>query len=249
MKFIKHYYQYGTFLIILILYLLFRILDVTQFTEATNYFSFPLFFIFLIIFFISLLIQPIQKKTIIQMNDWILFLSVSISFILLVFSFFIIPSNVNQQSMMPTLNDGDRIMITHFMYTPNRGDIIVIEVNKHEYPMIPSSTFITGDHVYFVKRLIGLPGDTISFEIENGQRLLFINNQKVVSVSGHAYIVTEQQQLFLETQIQNGSLSAYFVLGDNSQASLDSIEFGQVQEKDIMGKVLFKLWPFGVIYE
>lgn len=249
MKSFKNYYQYVVLLVILILALLFRFIEVTQFREASKYFSFPLFFVFLGIFILSLLLKPIQKKVIIQLNEWILFLSISFSFILLIFSFFIIPSNVNQQSMMPTLKDGDRILISHFLYTPERGDIIVIEVNNNDYPMIPSSTFYTEDTIYFVKRLVGLPGDTITFEIENGQRFLYINDQKVVSVSGHAYLVTEQQQIFLETQIQDGYLTSYFVLGDNSQASLDSVEFGQVQAEDIMGKVIFKLWPFGGIYE
>lgn len=245
----KTYYQHLILLIVLSLFLIFSFSDVTRFTEASRYFSMPLFFVFLLIFFISILIKPYANKLLTQINDWMMFLAVSLSFILLIFSFIIIPSNVNQQSMMPTLNDGDRIIISHFMYTPKRGDIVVIEVNNEDYPLIPSSTFSDEDIIYFVKRLVGLPGDRMSFVIENGQRILYINNEKIVSISGHSYVVTEQQQLFLETQLENGVLTQYFVLGDNSQASLDSIEFGHVLEEDIMGKVIFRLWPFGGIYE
>lgn len=245
----KTYYQHLILLIVLSLFLIFSFSDVTRFTEASRYFSMPLFFVFLMIFFISILIKPYANKLLTQINDWMMFLAVSLSFILLIFSFIIIPSNVNQQSMMPTLNDGDRIIISHFMYTPKRGDIVVIEVNNEDYPLIPSSTFSDEDIIYFVKRLVGLPGDRMSFVIENGQRILYINNEKIVSISGHSYVVTEQQQLFLETQLENGVLTQYFVLGDNSQASLDSIEFGHVLEEDIMGKVIFRLWPFGGIYE
>ena len=249
MKQFKTYYQHVLLLVILSLYLIFSLNDVTRFTEASRYFSMPLFFVFLIIFFISIFMKSYAHQLLTQINDWVMFIAVSLSFILLIFSFMIIPSNVNQQSMMPTLNDGDRIIISHFMYTPKRGDIVVIEVNSEDYPLIPSSTFSDEDIVYFVKRIVGLPGDRISFVIENGQRILYINNEKVVSVSGHSYVVTEQQQLFLETQIENGLLMQYFVLGDNSQASLDSIEFGHVLEEDMMGKVIFRLWPFGGIYE
>lgn len=249
MKQLKTYVQHMLLLIILALFLIFSFSDVTRFTEASRYFSMPLFFVFLVIFFVSITLKSNTNKIIIQINEWVMFLSVSLSFILLIFSFIFIPSNVNQQSMMPTLNDGDRILISHFMYTPTRGDIVVVEVNHDDYPMIPSSTFNSESKIYFVKRLVGLPGDIITFEIENGQRILYINNEKVVSVSGHAYVVTEQQQRFLETQIENDVLLQYFVLGDNSQASLDSIEFGHIYEDDIMGKVIYSLWPFGGIYE
>lgn len=249
MKQLKTYYQHLLLLVILSLFLIFSISDVTRFTEASRYFSMPLFFVFLVIFFISIVFKSNTNNVIIQINDWVMFISVSLSFILFIFSFIIIPSNVNQQSMMPTLNDGDRIIISHFMYTPKRGDIVVVEVNNNDYPLIPSSTFNEEDIIYFVKRLVGLPGDRVSFEIEDGQRILYINDEKVTSVSGHSYTVTEQQQLFLETQLENGILTQYFVLGDNSQASLDSIEFGHVLAEDIMGKVIFSLWPFGGIYE
>ena len=249
MKIIKEYYQYGFFIFILTLYILFRIRHVTQFTNATQYFSLTLFFVFVVILCVSIVLKSKASSLIKQINEWVLFISVSLSFILLIFSFVIIPSNVNQQSMMPTLNDGDRILIFHFNYEPKRGDIIVIEVNHEDYPMIPISTFKDSETVFFVKRLVGLPGDRIHFELENGQSYLYINDEKVLSVTGHGYLVTEKQQLWIRSQLKDGILQQYFVLGDNSTSSLDSIEFGHVDPLDIMGKVVFRLWPFGGLYE
>lgn len=249
MKIIKEYYQYGFFIFILTLYILFRIRHVTQFTNATQYFSLTLFFVFVVILCVSIVLKSKATSLIIQINEWVLFISVSLSFILLIFSFVIIPSNVNQQSMMPTLNDGDRILIFHFNYEPKRGDIIVIEVNHEDYPMIPISTFKDSETVFFVKRLVGMPGDRIHFELENGQSYLYINDEKVLSVTGHGYLVTEKQQLWIRSQLKDGILQQYFVLGDNSTSSLDSIEFGHVDPLDIMGKVVFRLWPFGGLYE
>lgn len=249
MKIIKEYYQYGFFIFILTSYIIFIISDVTQFTNATQYFSLTLFFVFVVILCVSIVLKSKASSLIKQINEWVLFISVSLSFILLIFSFVIIPSNVNQQSMMPTLNDGDRILIFHFNYEPKRGDIIVIEVNHEDYPMIPMSTFKDSETVFFVKRLVGLPGDRIHFELENGQSYLYINDEKVLSVSGHGYLVTEQQQLWIRSQLKDGILQQYFVLGDNSTSSLDSIEFGHVDPLDIMGKVVFRLWPFGGLYE
>jgi len=249
MKIIKEYYQYVFFICILTSYILFRMSDVTQFTNATQYFSLTLFFVFIVILGVSIFLKSTPSSLLKQINEWVLFISVSLSFILLIFSFVIIPSNVNQQSMMPTLNDGDRILIFHFNYEPQRGDIIVIEVNHEDYPMIPLSTFRDSETVFFVKRLVGLPGDRIHFELENGQSYLYINDEKVLSVSGHGYLVTEQQQLWIRSQLEDGILQQYFVLGDNSTSSLDSIEFGHVNPFDIMGKVIFRLWPFGCLYE
>lgn len=249
MKIIKEYYQYGFFIFILMSYILFRMSDVTQFTNATQYFSLTLFFVFIVILGMSIFLKSTPSPLLKQINEWVLFISLSLSFILLIFSFVIIPSNVNQQSMMPTLNDGDRILIFHFNYEPQRGDIIVIEVNHEDYPMIPQSTFRDSETVFFVKRLVGLPGDRIHFELENGQSYLYINDEKVLSVSGHGYLVTEQQQLWILSQLEDDILQQYFVLGDNSTSSLDSIEFGQVNPFDIMGKVIFRLWPFGGLYE
>lgn len=249
MKIIKAYYQYVFFIFILTSYILFRMSDVTQFTNATQYFSLTLFFVFVVILGVSIFLKSTPSSLLKQINEWVLFISVSLSFILLIFSFVIIPSNVNQQSMMPTLNDGDRILIFHFNYEPQRGDIIVIEVNHEDYPMIPLSTFRDSETVFFVKRLVGLPGDRIHFELENGQSYLYINDEKVLSVSGHGYLVTEQQQLWIRSQLEDGILQQYFVLGDNSTSSLDSIEFGHVNPLDIMGKVIFRLWPFGGLYE
>ncbi len=249
MKIIKEYYQYVFFIFILTSYILFRMSDVTQFTNATQYFSLTLFFVFVVILGVSIFLKSTPSSLLKQINEWVLFISVSLSFILLIFSFVIIPSNVNQQSMMPTLNDGDRILIFHFNYEPQRGDIIVIEVNHEDYPMIPLSTLRDSETVFFVKRLVGLPGDRIHFELENGQSYLYINDEKVLSVSGHGYLVTEQQQLWIRSQLEEGILQQYFVLGDNSTSSLDSIEFGHVNPFDIMGKVIFRLWPFGGLYE
>ena len=249
MKIIKEYYQYGFFIFILTLYILFRIRHVTQFTNATQYFSLTLFFVFVVILCVSIVLKFKASSLIKKINEWVLFISVSLSFILLIFSFVVIPSNVNQQSMMPTLNDGDRILIFHFNYEPKRGDIIVIEVNHEDYPMIPMSTFKDSETIFFVKRLVGMPGDRIHFELENGQSYLYINDEKVISVTGHGYLVTEQQQLWIRSQLEDGILQQYFVLGDNSTSSLDSIEFGHVDPLDIMGKVVFRLWPFGGLYE
>jgi signal peptidase I len=119
---------------------------------------------------------------------------------------------------LPFVDGGDNP--TRFLFHgPERGDVIVFR-----YPRDPSRDFI--------KRIIGLPGDTVS--ISNG----------VVSVNGSA---------LEESYINNGSNSdmdpkvvpagSYFVMGDNRPNSSDSRTWGFVPEENIIGKAMFSYWP------
>ncbi len=87
MKIIKEYYQYVFFIFILTSYILFRMSDVTQFTNATQYFSLTLFFVFVVILGVSIFLKSTPSSLLKQINEWVLFISVSLSFILLIFSF------------------------------------------------------------------------------------------------------------------------------------------------------------------
>jgi signal peptidase I len=173
-----------------------------------------------------------------------------------VFSFILLPSNVNQSSMFPTLSSGDRILIYHFQYETKRDDIVVIEMRPEIYPLIPQASFIdpdTGlasDLVYYVKRVFGMSGDTLTFErtsFNSEQFHIFLNGTQLFSTSQVAYTLSYQQKVALEDQLESNVIpnDFVFVLGDNALSSLDSRAFGLVRDEDIMGKVIYKLWPFG----
>ena len=133
-------------------------------------------------------------------------------------------SEVRGGSMMPGIQDQDRILVDHVSYLfakPERGDIVVLR-----YPIDPS--------LDYVKRVVGLPGDHV--QIYEGY--VWVNDVLVEE----PYVAPEANDLFayVDTIVEPDS---YFVLGDNRIRSSDSREFGQVPHEYLRGKVRVRLWP------
>lgn len=126
-------------------------------------------------------------------------------------------------SMQPTLDDGQRLLISKVSYTfnePERGDIIVFR---------PPDT-----RSEFVKRIIGLPGDEV--EIKSGK--VCVNG----AVLTEPYIVIPPHYTLDKTEVPSDS---YFVLGDNRNNSNDSHKGWFALRKDIVGKAWLSIWPPG----
>ncbi len=125
-------------------------------------------------------------------------------------------------SMVPTLEDGQRIIVskvTYFFSEPHRGDIIVLHSPKNE-------------RTEFIKRVIGLPGDTV--EITGGT--VFVNGIPL----DEPYIAADPHYTVSETEIEEDN---YFVLGDNRNNSNDSHTGWTVPRADIVGKAWLTIWP------
>lgn len=133
-------------------------------------------------------------------------------------------SVVRGSSMAPRIHDGDRILIDHFSYLfadIARGDIVVLK-----YPLDPS--------VDYIKRVIGLPGDSI--KIAGG----------IVSVNGRELREDYVPQAYRDTQSYPETVLAkdhYYVLGDHRSSSNDSRSWGGVHRRHIYGKAVFVYWP------
>ncbi len=212
-----------------------------------------------------------------EIFDWLTFLSISLMVIFMIFTFAFLPSDVQQNSMYPTLKPGERIIISHFLYEPTRGDVIIIEIEKDTYPLVSADKYIerdaygrviaTHETIYFVKRLVGLPGDEVDFitdETNFNQSFVRINGEVILSPFNEAYIVQIDQIEILMLSLDNGILmeGRYLAFGDNANGfefdpitgeeinllgSFDSRSFGAVYEKDVIGKVIFRLWPIGKV--
>lgn len=140
-----------------------------------------------------------------------------------VFQPFYIPS----ESMVPTLQVGDRIIVSKFTYRfsePKRGDIMVFK-----FPLDPSRDF--------VKRTIGIGGETL--EISNNH--LYINGQPVVE----NYLPVDLQ--FADFDPVNVPPGSYFMMGDNRNNSDDSRVWGPLPEENIVGKAVLIYWPLNRI--
>lgn len=151
-----------------------------------------------------------------------LIISLAISAFIIVFLYQ--PVKVEGTSMMPSLDDQERIFVNKFVYRwepIERGDIVVFR-----YPRDPSKSYI--------KRVIGVPGDRI--RIDAGQ--LFVNNEAVEEDYVPASYADERS--YSEIVVPPRS---YFVLGDHRSMSNDSRDFGPVREGYIFGKAVFGYWP------
>ena len=142
---------------------------------------------------------------------------------------FFIPS----KSMNPTLHVGDRILVNKLSVrfgTINAGDIIV-------FKKPPAEHCDDGTYTDLVKRVIGLPGQTIS---SRGNDVLI-----------NGVVLKEPWTYFhpLSPPIKKTTLRAneYFVMGDNRANSCDSRFWGPVPRSDIIGKVFFRIWPLSRI--
>ena len=131
-------------------------------------------------------------------------------------------------SMIPTLEPGDRVLVLKFWYAlpkvePKRGQIIVFK-----YPVDPKRDF--------VKRLIGLPGDTV--EIKEGR--VFVNNREIAE----PYVYNRDNDTRPPVTVPSRH---YYFLGDNRPNSQDSRYWEFVPEGFIRGPAVFRYWPLSRI--
>lgn len=134
--------------------------------------------------------------------------------------------NVIGDSMSPVLKNGNVVMINHFIYNikdPSRGDIAAFQKD--------------GDDRYSVKRIVGLPGETV--QIKEGKLLINGKALKEEYASDIEYAGTASEPIKL-------GKDEYFFLGDNDTASDDSREekVGNIKKKDIYGEVWFVIKPW-----
>lgn len=162
-----------------------------------------------------------------EQTDWKRFLLDVLETVGLAVVLFVVINTVSARvrvdgfSMLPTLHDGEFVLVNKLAYhlgSPTRGDIIVFR-----------ST--TTDDLDLIKRVIGLPGDTIS--IQNGE----------VIVNGSAlqeHYINAAPDYTGQWQVPDGYL---FVLGDNRNDSSDSHMWGFLPMGNIIGKALLIYWP------
>lgn len=141
---------------------------------------------------------------------------------------FKIPSS---DAMRPTLVKGDRVLVDKAIYrrsAPQRGDVIVFK-----YPDDPKRPFI--------KRLVGLPGDTVEIKDER----LVINGSALQASAGHWAAIPYYNQGKYGEKGQEVTVPAdqFFVLGDNSASSHDSRFWGFVPKQNLIGKAYKIFWP------
>lgn len=146
--------------------------------------------------------------------------------------FLIQPFYVKGASMEPNFYDHEYLIIDEISYRfkqPQRGDIIVFR-----YPKNPQE--------YFIKRVIGLPGEKV--QIKNGEVVIYNQANPDGYVVNENYLNPDTKTYSLNEDIITIGDNEYFVLGDNRNSSKDSRSFGAVNASFITGRVILRGWPF-----
>ena len=148
--------------------------------------------------------------------------------------------SVDGESMRETLQDSDKLIISDLFYTPETGDIVVIQPESHK----------SGDEP-IIKRVIATAGQKVYIDYDNWE--VYVDGVKL----DEPYIepmreygnmrYPENPTYYGEFTVEEGRV---FVMGDNRNHSKDSrsIEYGEIPESRILGRVLIRLWPnFGKV--
>lgn len=156
---------------------------------------------------------------------------VSLAIILPVRYFLIQPFYVKGASMQPNFQDSQYLIVDEISYRftpPQRGQVIVFR-----YPLDPQE--------YFIKRIIGLPGEQIQFK--NGKIVIFNDAYPDGFSLDESYLPQDLSTFSSNEEKITIKENEYYVLGDNRNASKDSRIFGPVNSSFIVGKILFRGWP------
>lgn len=171
--------------------------------------------------------EKIKKEAI----EWMKIIATALIFAFIITQF-IRPTLVRGESMYPTLEENDYLIINRMAYKigePKDGDIIVFSTELLQED---------GDRKDLVKRIIGVGGDHI--KIENSK--VYVNDKLI----DEPYIHDNYTEGNIDIVVPKGKI---FAMGDNREKSLDSRyeDVGLVKEKDVMGKVMIRLFPFNKI--
>lgn len=165
--------------------------------------------------------------------EWIKAIAVALVLIFIIRQFVFAPVIVDGESMMPTLEHRDRMIVNKASYLfgdPKRHDIIVFHA--------------PGGKDY-IKRVIGLPGDTIEYENDR----LYINGEEIEEP-----YLDELREMYGEEFVTNNFYfdeipeNHIFVLGDNRHHSRDSRDIGTVAVEEVVGKANIVFWPIRNIH-
>ena len=167
-------------------------------------------------------------------------------------AFLVKPFRIPSESMVPTLQVGQRVLVDRVSYrftNPDRGDIVVFKppegqpntcgVERPSDEPCPEGTPEKSD-TNFIKRVVGLPGDRL--KVVEGS--VYINGKRQDEGFAHLDAECPTCNLPKEITIPKGE---YYMMGDNRGESADSREWGPVPKKWIIGKAFMTYWPPGRI--
>ena len=173
-----------------------------------------------------------KKKTFFgELYEWIETFCFALALMVVLFIFVFRYVTVDGNSMMNTLHDQDKLIISNFNYTPQTGDIVVI--------------YIEGQNKPYIKRVIATEGQTVKIDFEKWQ--VFVDGELLEE----DYVLRKDGDMHYAA-FYNGEFTVpegqVYVMGDNRNDSTDSRVLGCLDEHNIIGRVIVRLAPeFGTV--
>ncbi|MBQ8027729.1 MAG: signal peptidase I [Clostridia bacterium] len=166
------------------------------------------------------------------MFDWMTSFIIAVIFLCAVFTFGVRPVRVDGDSMLPTLQDGNWLIVSAFDSKPQQGEIVIVTQ--------PNQTSSGGP---VVKRIIAVGGQQVDINFEKG--LVYVDGVLL----DEPYILEKTHRSFdvkFPLTVPEGYL---FVMGDNRNDSLDSrsSRIGLIDERYVLGSCVFRVYPFGTV--
>ncbi len=168
-----------------------------------------------------------EKSMRADLYEWIQSLMTALVICMAVFIFVVRIIDVSGSSMVPTLHDGDKMLVSNLFYTPHQGDIVVFKTDNYD----PNRAL--------VKRVIATEGQEISIDFDRG--IVYIDG--LPKEEDYIAELTRNKLDFIGPQtVPEGCM---FVMGDNRNASTDSRkkEIGMVDQRMLLGRAYYVVFP------
>ncbi|MBX4205938.1 signal peptidase I [Candidatus Microgenomates bacterium] len=153
----------------------------------------------------------------------------AVAIFLFVYLLVLQPHKIKGQSMDPNFKDGEFLLtdkVTYRFREPKRGDVIVFKAPPD-------------DHDEYIKRIIGLPGDTVM--VQGGK--VFVSGQQLTEKYLDPNLFTAEGNFLHEGTTETVPQGTYLVMGDNRPHSFDGRAFGPIKKEKITGRAWLVYWP------